>query len=258
MSAKRALAVRRRLIAFFDKRQIYPRRRTNMDTVCLAMFGRMAETHKSICELAGHGAIRDSVILGRTLCEAALTIRWLTNSEGEERLDPFVKFWGQVRRTNMRLTKKYFNYNHSPTDPTERNMLEQAKGLFRENAKQWSDVKVSRMAGEPDMYDQGNLFPQYELFYYWFSLESHPSIIAVEAFLPFSGEPFSSSKVPHEFRTIAGATVVYLSTLWLWTIAWRIARVLKLSNLGEIDEIFRLLSTRRKSAGVGRKSRKGG
>jgi len=115
MSVPKASRIRRKLVALIDECEIYPRRNSHIDAVSLALFSRMAELHKTICYLAGRSLHRDAVILARTLCEAHISLYWLTNKNSDKRIDRYVKFWGQVRRQNMVRVEKHFGYKHTPS-----------------------------------------------------------------------------------------------------------------------------------------------
>jgi len=215
-----------------------------LDSVSLALFGRMAELHESICLLASKGRRRDAVILGRTLCEAAITLYWLTNDqESDQRINRYIKFGGQVILENMARVEKHFGYKHVPRRKAEIQLLQEARILFRNDRYKWNDVPIGRMAAEPDSYSEkiggksSNVEAQYEIFYFWFSLLAHPSIKGIQNFLPKWGIPFECSRFnPHQ--SIPEQHVVFLSTCWLFSIASRIATMLKLRRDSRLWQIW--------------------
>ena len=244
MSTEKAARIRRKLMAMLDNCQIYPRKNADLDEVSLALFARMAELHGSICVLVAKGKRRDAVILGRTLCEAVISHYWLTNRDTDTRIDRYIKFGGQVRLESMARVKEIFGYIHVPSDKTEIMLLKQAEALFPKGSYKWNNVGIGDMAREPDEYEaradgtSANLSPQHRLFYFWFSLLSHPCIHALECFLPLSGKPFGSAKPSYSYRTIPELYVVFLSTCWLLQIAVRINQVLKLRLDTKLSGIF--------------------
>lgn len=234
--------IRRSLVRIVDGCEIYPRRGTHLDSVSLAMFARMAELHEGVCFLTQKGRRRDGAILARTLCEAAITYNWLTNGPTENRIDRYLKYWGKVRQVNMDRIPKYFGYTYTPTDPVEIRLINEAKVLFRQN--QWNEKNISDMAQEPiegETNPDGthvNLSAQYELFYFWLCLTSHPTIMAIKCFLPGPGQPFSSSSRPRPYVSIPESYLLFLSTVWLFQITRRINQTLKLRRDTELNTIF--------------------
>jgi hypothetical protein len=95
LSVRRARNIRRALVALIDQSDIRPRKHSHLESISLALFARMAELHKTICLLASRKRLRDAVILARTLCEANITLYWLTNEqESDQRIDRYVAFGG--------------------------------------------------------------------------------------------------------------------------------------------------------------------
>ena len=245
MSADKARRIRRILLNLVDKSEIYPRRGTHIDSVSLALFWRMAELHESICSLVVRGHRRDAAVLGRTLCEALITCYWLTNKDQDRRFDRYVNFWGKVRHENIARTTKYFNYRYVPKSPIEISLIEHAKAEFRRN--QWNEKHLADMAREAlegERRPDGtcvSLDQDYELFYFWLSLASHPSVMAIECFLPSTGEPFDSARPPRPYLNPAEDKLVFLSTIWLFRILMRINKTLKLKYDARLERIFRAI-----------------
>ncbi|HVA00471.1 MAG TPA: DUF5677 domain-containing protein [Terriglobia bacterium] len=244
LPVRRANNIRRILVAMIDGFEICPRRMHHLDSVSLALFARMAELHESICLLASKGRRRDAVILGRTLCEAAITLYWLTNDQqSDQRVNRYVKFGGQVILENIVRVEKHFGYKHLPRDKAEIELLREAKILFREHRSRWNDVAIARMAAEADTYNKDkegkapNIEAQYEIFYFWFSLLAHPCIEAIQNFLPRWGMPFKCSR-SKLYESIPEQDVVFLSTCWLYSIALRIQTVLKLRREDELRKVW--------------------
>ena len=101
-SVQRARSIQRALVSLIDRSEICPRRYSHLESISLALFARMAELHETICLLASKKRLRDAVILGRTLCEANITLYWLTNDpNSDERINRYVTFGGQVTLENM-------------------------------------------------------------------------------------------------------------------------------------------------------------
>jgi len=129
-------------------------------------------------------------------------------------------------------------------------MIEDARKLFKENCPQWNDEKIGTMAAENDEYEQKrdsrsvNLRLQSEVLYFWFSLQSHPSIFAIQNFLPHSGRPFHSSQFPSKWQSLPEKEVVALSTIWLFAITDRVNSALNLGKEGDLKKILKLLKTR--------------
>ena len=245
INLKTANRIRRRLVGIVDGCEIYPRKNTHLDSVSLAMFARMAELHKGICLLTQKRRRRDGAILARTLCEAVITYNWLTNSPTEDRADRYVKYWGKVRQINMDRIPKYFGYNYKPTDPGEINLINEAKALFRQN--QWYEKNIAAMAQEhiegetnPDG-TRANLSAQYELYYFWLCLTSHPTVMAIECFWPTPEQPFSSSMRPQPYGSIPESYLLFLSTIWLFQITMLVNKTLKLRKDIELEAIFKEL-----------------
>jgi len=249
-SVKRARSIRRALVNLIDKSQICPRRNTHLDSVALALFSRMAELHETICLLASKGRLRDAVVLARTLCEANISLYWLTNDrESDERVDRYVMFAGQVTLENMVRIKRHFSYDYVPKDPREINLLKQATILFRKDRYRWNPVPIGQMAAESDTFGPvppgkpSSMEPVYELFYYWFSLLAHPCIEAIENFLPPWGIPFKCGR-PSTHQSLPERHVVFLSTCWLFSMALRIS---KFSLIRSEDELGRIWARLKRS-----------
>jgi hypothetical protein len=203
----------------------------------------MAELHETICLLASRKRLRDAVVLARTLCEANISLYWLTNDrETDERINRYVAFGGQVTLVNMDRIKKYFSYEYVPKDRWEIDLLKEARILFRNDRYKWNNIPISKMAAEPDSYEPPptgkptTMEPVYELFYYLFSLLAHPCIKAIENFLPAWGTPFKCFR-PSAYLTLQERHVVFLSTCWLFSIALRIS---KFSLIGRGSELKRI------------------
>lgn len=214
-----------------------------MDSVCLALFARMAELHKSVCLLVGNGMRRDAVILARTMCEAAISVYWLTNSQTEDRFDRYVTFGGQIYAQFIERFHKYLGYVHTPSDPTEVRVIASAEKLFRDKEYRWNEKSIWEMANEPDLYESKpgarvSLAPQSGLHYFWFSLHAHPTIWAVQSFLPKPGQPFKSSLPHRRFRDVPERRVVFLSTVWLFLMTLRIDTALRLRRGPELRNIW--------------------
>lgn len=243
MTVAKARRIREKLRRLLDACEIYPRRNTFVDSVSLALFQRMCELHESLCLLASIGRYRDAVVLGRTLCEAAISHYWLTNKDTDVRFDRYVYFAGQVRLENIGRVQEHYGQRHIPSDPTQLFVMNQAAKLFKKSL-QWNDKNISEMASEPDAYEKRkdgsapDLSPQYRLFYWWFSLLAHPSIEAVQNFLPGDSEAFRVDKKPSPDKTIPEEYVVFLSTVWLFLIASRIDTVMDLEKGKELRRIF--------------------
>jgi hypothetical protein len=246
-SVKRARGIRRSLVALIDNSEICPRRNCHLDSIALALFGRMAELHETICLLAAKKRLRDAVILGRTLCEANISLYWMTNDpESDERVDRYITFGGQVTLENMVRIKKHFSYEYVPRDRLEINLLRKAGILFRNDRYKWNPTPIGKMAAEPDHYGSGpagkpsTMEPVYELFYYWFSLLAHPCIKAIENFLPTWGTPFKCF-CPSAHRTIPERHVLFLSTCWLFSMALRISKFSLIRRGDELGRIWQRL-----------------
>jgi hypothetical protein len=244
MSVREANSIRRKLFRLIDKCEIYPRANTNEDKIALALFSRMGELHKSICALARLDLRRDAVILGRTLCEGNITYYWLTNNEAESRFERYAAFGAQVRHLNVELAERYFAYRHIAADKQERRLLEEAAAHLKPLERQWNRRSISKMAGVPDTYNVGSaatstgLTSRYDLAYFWFSLHSHPCVWAVRCFLPPPGEVYRSSRAPRRVRDIAERHVVFLSTLWLYSMALRVNNVFGLRRSSQFRQIL--------------------
>ena len=210
----------------------------------------MAELHKTICFLVGRSLHRDAVILARTLCEAHISLYWLTNKDLHKRFDHYFKFWGQVRSLNKNRVKKWFNYEYTPIDSLEIELIEEARNIFKEASLQWNEKSIRKMAAENDEYEQKpdgspiNLLFQYEMLYFWFSLQSHPSIFAIQNFLPHSGRAFLSSRFPLKWQSLPEKEVVALSTIWLFAITDRVNSALNLGKERDLKQIAKLLKAR--------------
>jgi hypothetical protein len=242
MSLRKANRIRRRLAEIVDTCEIYPRRGTHLDSVSLALFSRMVELHQGVCLLAKSGHRRDGAILLRTLCEAVIIYYWLTNTDTEDRFDRYLKYWGKVRNENMKRVAKYFGHRYTPTSSTELSILKEAEALFQRN--RWNEKDVFEMAREPikgEMKPDGtevDLSAQYELSYYWLCQVSHPTIMAIECFLPWPREPYSSSRPPRPYVSIPESFLLFLSTVWLFKITRRLNQTLDLHRDTELDRIF--------------------
>ena len=250
LTAAKARKVRRALVALIDRSKICPRRNSYLDSVSLALFARMAELHETLCLLASKKRLRDAVILGRTLCEAAISLYWLSNDrDTDERINRYVKFGGQVTLENMERIKKYFGYEHVPKDRREIQLLKEAAILFKNDRYKWNHVSIGRMAAEPDSYEQGptgeavNIEAQSKLFYFWFSLLAHPCIKAIENFLPMWGVPFKCFR-PTRHQTIPEQYVVFLSTCWLISIVLRISKFSVIKKREELDRFWDMLKAK--------------
>jgi len=242
-SVKRARSIRRALVDLIDKSRIYPRRSSHLESVALALFARMAELHETICILASKERLRDAVVLARTLCEANISLYWLTNDrDSDERVDRYVAFAGQVTLENMVRTKKHFGYEYVPKDPREISLLREARILFRNDRYKWNPIPIGQMAAELDTLGPAlpgkpsSMEPVYELFYYWFSLLAHPCIKAIENFLPPWGTPFKCAR-PSTHQSLPEGHVVFLSTCWLFSMALRIS---KISLTRRVDKLGRI------------------
>jgi hypothetical protein len=235
MNARQARGIRTRLQNILDSSRIYPRRGTAVDTVSLAMFLRMCELHETICLLATKKRYRDAVILARTLLEAAISLYWLTNKDVEYRFDRYLYVLGKVHKDNIAVVEKYYGHKHTSTK-AERELVRETEKLFKHFGKQWNDVKISQMAEENDSFETlpggapVNLAIQYDLFYWWFSLLAHPSIEAIQNFVPLTGKPFNTRRAPSPRRTLQEDQVVVLATTWLFMIASRIDTALDLKQ----------------------------
>lgn len=246
MHISKAVQIRRRLVALITKRQIYPRTNTWQDSVCLALFARMVELHRSVCTLARRGMRRDAAILGRTICEVAIWVYWLTNSENEDRFERYVQFGGKVYSEFNHRFDKYLAYKHVPVNPIEIDLIANSKKLFKDRDLQWNDRNIWQMANEPDIRDNrlggvANLAPQSGIFYFWFSLHSHPTIWAIQSFLPQWIEEFTRARASHAFKDIPEICIIFLSTTWLFFITWRINAALHLRREKELDRIFKAI-----------------
>jgi hypothetical protein len=249
-SVKRARSIRRALVDLIDKSQICPRRNSHLESVALALFARMAELHETICILASRQRLRDAVILARTLCEAKISLYWLTNERGsDERVDRYVAFAGQVTLENMVRIKKHFSYEYAPKDPREINLLREARILFRNDRYRWNPIPIGKMAAESDTFGPvtsgklSSMEPVYELFYYWFSLLSHPCIKAIENFLPRWGIPFKCAR-PSTHQSLPERHVVFLSTCWLFSMALRISKFSLIRRGDALGRIWARLNQR--------------
>ena len=246
-SVQRARSIRRALVSLIDRSEICPRKYSHLESISLALFGRMAELHETICLLASKKRLRDAVILGRTLCEANITLYWLTNDpNSNERMNRYVTFGGQVTLENMARIKKHFNYEYVPKDRREIALLKEAGILFRNDRYKWNPIPIGKMAREADFYgpaapgEPSSMEPVYELFYFWFSLLAHPCIEAIQNFLPASGVPFKCFR-PSPRETLPENHVVFLSTCWLFSIALRISKFSLVRRGDELDRIWKEL-----------------
>jgi hypothetical protein len=211
----------------------------------------MAELHETICLLASKNRLRDAVILGRTLCEANISLYWLTNDRGsDERINRYLKFGGKVTLENMIRTKKYFSYEYVPKEKWEIALLKEAEAMFRNDRYKWNNTPIGKMATESDSYEApptgkaSSMEPVYELFYYWFSLLAHPCIKAIENFLPAWGVPFKCFR-PSAHQTIPEKHVVFLSTCWLFSMALRISKFSLIRRGDKLDRIWERLKGER-------------
>gem|GEM_PF-3912549 len=208
----------------------------------------MAELHESVCVLAQTGRRRDAVILGRTLCEAAIVIRWLTNHDDDDRLDRYVGFGGQVLRKLIAGAEKYMGYKDSPPEWVERVIKESAK-LFKEGASQWSVEGIRKMAEETDFHERSpdgkpvNLDPQHGVSYFLFSLHSHPTIWTIQNFLPAHGEALKSLSQSSGYRDIAELVAVRFCTVWLYYVGARVNLVLRLRKDKQLSQIWEEIKT---------------
>ncbi|MFZ0959886.1 MAG: DUF5677 domain-containing protein [Terriglobia bacterium] len=247
LSLRRARNIRRALVALIDRSQIRPRKYPHLESISLALIARMAELHETICLLASRKRLRDAVILARTLCEANITLYWLTNEqESDQRIDRYVTFGGQVQLLNMERVKKYFRYDYVPKNKLELDLLEDARVRFQNDRYKWNNVPISKMAAERDIYDPvstgtpPSMQPVYELFYYWCSLLAHPCIKAIENFLPRWGVPFKCFQ-PSAHQTVPEMHVVFLSTCWLFSMAVRISKITLVRKGDQLDQIWERL-----------------
>jgi hypothetical protein len=243
MRTKEAERIRRRVVSLITGRLVHPRSNSEEDSTCLALFARMTELHKSICLLARRRLTRDAVVLGRTLCEAVISLYWLTNTDTGDRFDRYFKFGGKVFDELGKRFQKYLGYEVDLSDPVEIKMLADAKRIFKDRDYRWNDRSIWEMANEPDRFDSGpgvpsHLGPQNGMHYFWLSLHSHPTIWAIQSFLPTSGKPFRSSRPPSPFRDIPERGIVRLSTVWLFFMAYRIDKFLGLRRGKELGDIF--------------------
>lgn len=248
-SVQRARSVRSALINLIDGSQICPRRYSHLESISLALFARMAELHETICLLASKKRLRDAVILGRTLCEANISLYWLTNDQkSDERINRYITFGGQVTLENMVRIKKHFSYEYVPKDRREIDLLKEAAILFRNDRYKWNPIPIGKMATEPDSYEPtptgkpSSMEPVYEVFYYWFSLLGHPCIKAIENFLPEWGVPFKCSR-RSAHQPVPEKHVVFLSTCWLFSMALRIAKFSLIRKGDELERIWARLKS---------------
>jgi len=250
LSVRRARNVRRALVTLIDRSEVRPRKYDHLESVSLALFARMAELHETVCLLVSRKRLRDAVVLARTLCEANITLYWLTNDQrSDERIDRYVNFGAQVQLVNMERVKKYFNYEYTPKGRWEVDLLEDARNRFRKDRYKWNKVPISEMAAERDIYDPvstgtpPSMRPVYELFYYWYSLLAHPCIKAIENFLPSSGVPFKCFQ-PSAHQTVPEMHVVFLSTCWLFSMALRISKITLVKRGDHLDRIWKKLKSK--------------
>src|SRR5437867_2603056 len=97
LTVGKARDLRERMHAILNEAGVYPRPGSDIDTISLALYRRMAELHESICILVERDCRRDAVILGRTLLEAQITYYWLTNKDLATRFNRYLMFAAQVR-----------------------------------------------------------------------------------------------------------------------------------------------------------------
>jgi hypothetical protein len=210
----------------------------------------MAELHETICLLASRKRLRDAVILARTLCEANITLYWLTNEQqSDERIDRYITFGVQVQLVNMERVKKYFRYDYIPKSKLELDLLKEARVRSQNDKYRWNNVPISKMAAERDIYDPAStgtppsMQPVYELFYYWCSLLAHPCVKAIESFLRPWGVPFKCFR-PSPHQTVPEMHVVFLSTCWLFSMALRISKITLVRKGDQLDRIWKKLKTK--------------
>lgn len=244
MSVRTARRIRRKLIALMTGAGVYPRRSTHSDSVALGLFARMVELHESICVLAQRGKRRDAVILGRTICEVAIWLYWLTNKDVHERFERYFTFGGKVIDQFFRRFNKYLGREPAPVSKRLKDLVKNADVLFAERASQWNEKSIWEMANETDQHERTaagaevNLAPQNGIFYFWLSLHSHPTVWGIQAFLPMPGQPFTSSQPQREWNDTPELKIVSLSTIWLSFISSRIGTALKLRDDGEFRKII--------------------
>ena len=249
MTVRQARGIRKTLKRIIDSCDVYPRKGTFVDSVSLALFLRMCEVHETICILVGKGLHRDAVVLGRGLCESAITHYWMTNKDVNRRFDRYVHFLGKIQKQNIAVVEKHYGHKQALTKE-QLDLVRETEKHFKNFGKQWNDVKIGEMAYEADAYEtlpdgsSVNMAVSYDLFYWWFSLLAHPSIEAIQNFLPPQGSVFRSSRKPTVRRTLQEDEVLFLSTTWLLMIASRIDTVM---SLGQDKEFEKTLLRIRKS-----------
>lgn len=245
MTIQQARGIQKRLRRILDSCEIYPRRGNHLDAVSFSLFLRMCELHETVCILAGKGLYRDAVVLSRMLCEAVISYNWLTNKDTNRRFSRYVYFKGKIQKQNIEVVEKHFKQKTELTSE-QKALGRETEKLFKDFGKQWNDVKISNMAHEADTYETiaadslGNMVVTYELFYWWFSLHAHPSIEAIQNFLPPAGKPFTTKRKPASHRTLQETIVVFQSTFWLFLIANRIDSVMALGQDAPLRKVIKL------------------
>lgn len=207
----------------------------------------MCELHETVCILVGKGLYRDAVVLSRTLCEAVISYNWLTNKDINRRFSRYVYFKGKIQSQNIEVVQKHFKLKHTLT-LEQKALNRETERLFKDFTKQWNDVTLSRMAHEADTYETiaadslGNMVVTYELFYWWFSLHAHPSIEAIQNFLPPTGKPFRTTRTPASHQTLQERVVMFQSTFWLFLIANRIDSVMALGQDAPLKRVLNAIN----------------
>jgi Family of unknown function (DUF5677) len=236
----------RRTRGFLNKQRYHPRHNVMADTVILGLMSKAVKVAEGVVVLLDAGLPDEAFGLSRTLVEAALSLRFITNRYTERRARRFARYAGkwkvQMMRRLERLTPvdahgqskpKYTKAQLRKMMPNYNLMLKWARGYPQSPSAHWSQARYGSkgkkakksstwaLATEADGHEKLNGQPvnwqfDYEWIYSWTSQYVHVTAACMDSHITQPMEAFRVQIAP--YRTPVAGPAVFNTTLYLYKI----------------------------------------
>ncbi len=176
-----------------EELEIHPRRNSSLDLVLAALLNRTINTHRSLCSLCDYRQGADAYVLARVIVEIWIVVRWITNTESEERARKFGLFEGKLIQHASETLKKHSPTLQIPQHP-EHDFIAEAAAKYR-NHVYWAGT-VRELAEEQDQHEIAptgsplTLSWYYDVPYFISSWYVHSNVMGVRSLLPEPSRPF--------------------------------------------------------------------
>jgi hypothetical protein len=200
---------------FFTKRGIYLRRSTSSDVTLAALLRGECETSRAIVALARSGYGANTLALSRSMVDAWITIRWLTNRDTDSRTRRFLGFDSKQRERIMELINLYY-----PTVNIDRFVGNKHHDRQAREYPRWDTwgPGIKKMAEEDEVFEDELVGPAsprwaYDIAFFISSYHFHPTSLGLRHHFLQPGDIFSFEQRSKEGKLTEQGLIIAVQCL---------------------------------------------